>query len=514
MIYPHVFRVYIQDENAARGDLFMRLRSAGVQVKYGHDRISLETPNCLIRFVYSDNPMETATYMPATLAARICKIEKDASEYEPSKNPDPKDLIKDVVFNPPATIVLWNDGTKTVVKTQGADLFDKTAGLAMAICKKHFGNDSYFNEIFRKYVPDYDPPKTTYVKEPMEGSDIIGPFDLSGALQGCYEAMGKLKTALSGDNRVETCRERLKKEHPANVNIACIGGCSGCPSTYGYAPKPAYCLLGKEDDMLKVRAACEKCWDRPVEEKPEHKDYDKLAAESSHPFLKKNFTLPKLEKAEIFGPPLSMKEIERALDAALKFPLIEFSQNDSRTFNRSVLMNFGFPKYEFTGETKMVNGRTVRRIRAARNIYLPAPNEKQEPILFVKKGDLGGWIEKEENLSQVGTCWVGENAVVMDDAKVLEGAYAYGRALVCDNAHVMGDAIVCDHAKILGNAVIGDDAYIHDYAWVGERAKVLHNANVGGRAVISDSVTISRDCTITGNVMFGGSFTYEGVTRE
>lgn len=59
-----------------------------------------------------------------------------------------KPFIVNVIFNEPATIVFWSDGTKTVVKAQNGEKFDKEKGLAMAIIKKSLGNKgSYFNEI-------------------------------------------------------------------------------------------------------------------------------------------------------------------------------------------------------------------------------------------------------------------------------------------------------------------------------------------------------------------------------
>lgn len=61
--------------------------------------------------------------------------------------------IKDVIFNDPATIVLWNDGTKTVVKVQDGDTFDPEKGLTMAIIKKLLGNQgNYYNEL-KKWLP-------------------------------------------------------------------------------------------------------------------------------------------------------------------------------------------------------------------------------------------------------------------------------------------------------------------------------------------------------------------------
>ena len=61
--------------------------------------------------------------------------------------------IKNVIFNDPATIILWNDGTKTVVKVQDGDRFDPEKGLTMAIVKKLLGNQgNYYNEL-KKWLP-------------------------------------------------------------------------------------------------------------------------------------------------------------------------------------------------------------------------------------------------------------------------------------------------------------------------------------------------------------------------
>lgn len=60
--------------------------------------------------------------------------------------------IRDVIFNEPATIVLWKDGTKTVVKCGKRDNYDKEKGLAMCIVKKINGNKGNFNNLFKKWV--------------------------------------------------------------------------------------------------------------------------------------------------------------------------------------------------------------------------------------------------------------------------------------------------------------------------------------------------------------------------
>lgn len=61
--------------------------------------------------------------------------------------------IKDVIFNDPATIVIWSDGSKTVVKCQENDTYSEELGLAMCIAKKYLGNKGNYNEVFKKWLP-------------------------------------------------------------------------------------------------------------------------------------------------------------------------------------------------------------------------------------------------------------------------------------------------------------------------------------------------------------------------
>ena len=62
--------------------------------------------------------------------------------------------IKKVIFNYPATIVLWSDGSKTVVKCQDGDIYDPEKGLAMAISKKALGNKGNYCNEFKKWLPE------------------------------------------------------------------------------------------------------------------------------------------------------------------------------------------------------------------------------------------------------------------------------------------------------------------------------------------------------------------------
>ena len=69
-----------------------------------------------------------------------------------SPKPTMSDHIKKVVFNDPATIVIWEDGTKTVVKAQDGEHYDPEKGLAMAIAKKVNGNRHDYYNVFKKWL--------------------------------------------------------------------------------------------------------------------------------------------------------------------------------------------------------------------------------------------------------------------------------------------------------------------------------------------------------------------------
>ena len=124
-------------------------------------------------------------------------------------------------------------------------------------------------------------------------------------------------------------------------------------------------------------------------------------------------------------------------------------------------------KYEFTEETIEVSERTLHRIKAIRDFG------------YVKAGELGGFIEKEENLSHEGNCWVYNvakvygDAEVCGDAKVHGNAWVYGYAYVCGNAEVYGDAKVCDDAYVCGNAEVCGYAYVCGNAEISMRSDFI-----------------------------------------
>ncbi len=82
-------------------------------------------------------------------------------------------------------------------------------------------------------------------------------------------------------------------------------------------------------------------------------------------------------------------------------------------------------KFQLTTETKVFDGVTLYRIQALKDFS------------DVKKGDLGGWIEMENNLSQDGNAWVFGDACVFGDAWVFGDACVFGDAWVYGEAEVL-----------------------------------------------------------------------------
>ena len=92
------------------------------------------------------------SYRPTTDKKNETKKSVDSFETKQSTNRRVK--IRDVIFSDPATVVFWDDNTKTVVKTRGEEKYDKEKGLAMAIIKKITGNTGSYYNIFKEWCGD------------------------------------------------------------------------------------------------------------------------------------------------------------------------------------------------------------------------------------------------------------------------------------------------------------------------------------------------------------------------
>lgn len=160
-------------------------------------------------------------------------------------------------------------------------------------------------------------------------------------------------------------------------------------------------------------------------------------------------------------------------------------------------------KYDLTDEILEVGGYVLHRIKALRDFG------------NVKKGDIGGWIECEDNLSHGGDCWIYDDAVAYNNAKVCDNAVVYNNAVVCDNAMVFGNAKVYNHSRVYGNSRVYGYAKIYDYAEVGVcaevygHATVFDSATVCNHAVVRDYVEVGKRAIVYGNTEIGGNAVIE-----
>lgn len=91
----------------------------------------------------------------------------------PSAYPGSTFVIDKVIFNPPATIVFWKDGTKTVVKCKEGEEFSEWAGIALCLAKKMYGPN--FHKIFKTHCSDPDKiEKSARISVSSRGAPIDG----------------------------------------------------------------------------------------------------------------------------------------------------------------------------------------------------------------------------------------------------------------------------------------------------------------------------------------------------
>lgn len=144
------------------------------------------------------------------------------------------------------------------------------------------------------------------------------------------------------------------------------------------------------------------------------------------------------------------------------------------------------------------NDITLYRIRALKNFECPV---KEDSLFsnYINKGDLGGYIEKEENLSHEGGCWVFHKARVYGNAQVLENARLYNLANVFGNAIVKGYARLLGSAYVYGDAVISDHSELDGYVSVGDTSKL------SGSLSIRDNCQVHGESVLDGDISLGGS---------
>ena len=167
--------------------------------------------------------------------------------------------------------------------------------------------------------------------------------------------------------------------------------------------------------------------------------------------------------------------------------------------------------FKLTEET-IVNeaGRKLRQIECIRDFK------------FAQAGELGGFIEKEENLGS--EAWVDEGAQVWGEAKVINGSVLRDNARVYGRSKVRNGSVIYDEARVYDYALVdacsvGGQAKVYGKSWISrgvsmadqtevfglaniENSCLLHNASVSGQACLNCSMVLSTDAYVTRNSDF------------
>lgn len=158
-------------------------------------------------------------------------------------------------------------------------------------------------------------------------------------------------------------------------------------------------------------------------------------------------------------------------------------------------------KYRMTDDVIVTCERVLHRIEALVDIQR----------FCVKAGDVGGFIEHENNLSQCGDAWVDDHAQIIGGARVCGNAYVGGDAHVYGNSLVYGNANVCENARVSDNAQVYDDAWVYEdamvygYADVCGHVQVRENAQVYGHAHLHEYAQVCGCAQVHGCSRVHGS---------
>lgn len=158
-------------------------------------------------------------------------------------------------------------------------------------------------------------------------------------------------------------------------------------------------------------------------------------------------------------------------------------------------------KYELLDETIEHNGRTLYRIKALKDFD------------DVKRGDLGGYVQSENNLSHEDNCWLYDKSKVYDLAKVSKFTKMYDHSEMFDKAMSGGQTKISGYAKVHESAVI-----FGGYSDIGENAIIrgeveVSGAIIKGNAELYGELDIRKGITILDNAkVYGTGKLYNGIT--
>ena len=108
-------------------------------------------------------------------------------------------------------------------------------------------------------------------------------------------------------------------------------------------------------------------------------------------------------------------------------------------------------KYKITNIEMTWHGHILHRIKALKDFILINGKE-------IRKGDLGGWIESEDNLSQEGLCWIYDECKMYDNARRSENSIGYGNSHQFDNSQQFGDSQQFGRSRQFENSIQSENS--------------------------------------------------------
>ena len=138
-------------------------------------------------------------------------------------------------------------------------------------------------------------------------------------------------------------------------------------------------------------------------------------------------------------------------------------------------------KYRLTDETIEFNGVTLHRIEALKDFGR------------VMKGDKGGFVQSERNLSHLGNCWIFDDSKAIGNSHVYQNAVLSGNSIICDNAFATGFSWIFSRSIVCEKALISNNARIY------RNSVVCGNSFVAGDARVTDFSRVEGESEVTGN---------------
>lgn len=154
------------------------------------------------------------------------------------------------------------------------------------------------------------------------------------------------------------------------------------------------------------------------------------------------------------------------------------------------------PKYklDLTAFTKAPDGARLYRIVALRSFGA------------VEKGEIGGFVEGENNLSHRGNCWIAGNAMVRQQAQVQHDSLACDYVDIHGNAQLLDQTLACNRADIGGKVKMTDSSTAAEFTRLFGSFETRDQSRMGGHSVGSGLAVVSGNRHIGGHCVLGGTF--------